>query len=136
LRRVEEFDEVQETVVDTVAPEVVEQPVVRPVPEGTIAQRVKNAILAVDAGRSVDKEFDLEKPEHRMARDWFKSLDESGIRALRHMPMPALGAHLHPKNSVRAAGLPRYPLTANTNAPAIARASENVDFKTVIHARP
>lgn len=136
LSRVEEIEEVQETVVDTVASEVVEQPVARPVPEGTIAQRVKNAILAADAGRSIDKEFDLSKAEHVLARAWFMTLDEGHIRALRHMPMPALGAHLNPRYSVKAHGLPRYPAVANANAPAFTEASDDMDFETAIQARP
>jgi hypothetical protein len=130
-----EPEEILETELEeSVAPE----PVASPIPEGTVAQRVKNAILALDAGRPVDAEFDLGKPEHVLARDWFKSLDESGLRALRHMPMSALGAHLNPRYSVRAAGLPRYPLTANRNAPALAaEASGNVDFKMAVRqARP
>ena len=140
LRWVEEIEETQESAMDASTQRVVEDvapdPVARPVQEGTVAQRVKNALLASDAGRPIDLEFDLGKADHRAARDWFLTLDESGLRALRHMPMPALGAHLHPRYSVRAAGLPRYPVTANANAPAKRAEADMMDFEVAIQARP
>ena len=132
-----EPEEIASETIDAKVEERVQPQTPRPMQDGTLAQRVKNALLAADAGRPIDVEFDLARPDHIMARDWFSTLDEGHLRALRHMPMPALGAHLHPKFSVRAAGLPRLPVVANENAPALAAEASDMDFKVVeLQARP
>lgn len=132
-----EYDEAPEEIVSEAIDAKVEEkvgekaqpPAARLLQDGTLAQRVKNALLATDAGRPVAVEFDLARPDHRAALEWFGTLDEGHLRALRHMPMTALGAHLHPKFSVKAHGLPRFPVVANENAPSIDEAFEPIQFR-------
>lgn len=132
----EQPEEIASEAIDAKVEEAVAPPSARPMQDGTLAQRVKNALLALDANRPIDAEFDLARPDHVMALAWFETLDEGHLRALRHMPMPALGAHLNTKYSVRAAGLPRFPVVANENAPSVDEAFD-VDFGMVeLQARP
>ncbi|GGD31108.1 hypothetical protein [Aureimonas glaciei] len=130
---VEEFEDnfVEERVVD----EVQEKPRIAARDLG-VAQRVKNCVLAIDAGRPTDQEFDLSRSDHRLANEWVMSLNDSGVRALRHMPMPALSRHLDISDSFRGSGLPRFPVTANEKAP-VAVTEAPVDFKCAErHASP
>lgn len=79
-----------------------------PAPAITLADRVKAAGARRDASQTFDDLFDENDPLHRKVRAWVASLDECGLRALRHMPVETIGRHLDPKDRVRGAGLPTF----------------------------
>lgn len=84
------------------------QTLARPSSDLSLEERVKAAGARRDAGRRFNDLFEENDPVHRKARAWVASLDESGLRSLRHMPIHTLGRHLDPRDSVRGAGLPVF----------------------------
>lgn len=102
----EGFDPVAEQVAND--NQATAQTLARPSSDLSLAERIKAAGARRDAGRPLHDLFEENDPVHRKARAWVASLDEGGLRALRHMPIQTLGRHLDPRDSVRGAGLPIF----------------------------
>lgn len=78
-------------------------------PKPTLAEIVKQACACRDEGTSFLALLDGNNPAHSKAAAWVASLDETGLRTVRHMPVPTLSKHLDPRDSYRAhGGLPAF----------------------------